>query len=112
MEARLDQVWAAAHATHAPPDPAPEGIDIRWAESLEGMALEIGPDSLIGVEFRGIGRQEEDGDPLRIGQESGTDKTRAVYVDPVPDKEHPARDVAKQMPGKARDVSALDRTSD
>ena len=76
----------------------------------QGRGVQMRPKLLDGVQFRGVGRQGFQPQPVAMAGEGPLGETTAMSGQPVPQQDHWAAPMALQPVQEARDVAAADTT--
>jgi hypothetical protein len=85
--------------------------DIGWQRILHG-AFDAGIAGFLGIKVWGIGRQIGHGKVLRVGGEEGGGSAGAVRIEPIPDDQKGAADLAPKVPPSVDDKLAGDATAE
>ena len=86
-----------------------EDLQVGRALSRERVVFHPGPQPLVGIQFRGIGRQTIHPEPGVMGFERRPRLFRAVGVQTVPEQEDPAWNPVQQVADEGDDLGAGDR---
>ena len=79
---------------------------VRRREVGHGVALEVGPERLDGVQFWSICRQETYLD-TRVTQKELSDRHASVHCQPIPNHDEPAREVSRQVAQELQEPRSL-----
>jgi len=110
VKERPDERWMSADCADLLTNGCDQSIQMRRTEPPQGMSFEIGPETFIGIEFRGIGRQTIDRQPSGEGRQGRACPLRAVGVEAVPKHEDPSGDMPEQVADKTHHLDAGDGT--
>lgn len=106
----LRSAFAAADALEGLAGGVTEFPDVLGAEVGQFVPLPVAPQILHGIEFRGVGRQALDVQPVGLGLEVGGDESAAVDGRAVPQQQDLAGQLPVQGLKELDHLRALDRT--
>ncbi len=98
-----------SEAAQGPADALGEDFEVGRALSREGVLFHPSPQSLVRVQFRGIGGQAIHPQARVVLGERGPSLFRAVGVQPVPEQEEGAGNAAQEVVDEGDDLGAADR---
>ena len=100
---------SASKAAQGETDAPFEDFQVGRALAREGVLFHPSPEPLVGIQFRGIGRQAIDPQAGVVFRERRPSLFRAVGVQPVPEQEDGAWNPAQQVADEADNLGAGDR---
>jgi hypothetical protein len=109
LEAADDEFWAVLEAAELAASTPMEVGDIGWWRVLHG-AFDAGIAELLGIEVGGIGRQIGHREVARVGGQEGGGSAGAMRIEPIPDDQKGAADLAPEVPQGLDDQLARDGT--
>ena len=109
LEAADDELRAVLEAAELAPSAPVEVGDIEWQRILHGP-FDTGVAELLGIEIGGIGGQVGHGEVARVGRQEGRRPAGAVRIEPIPDDQEGAADLAPEVPQGLDDKLAGDAT--